>query len=700
MADLAKTHIELNNEIMLRDENGTLQFDKDKEAVRAYFIDHVNNNMKWFHSLEEKIGFLVEFNYYDRALIEQYTLDEVKRVYKYTYSHKFRFPSYMSAKKFYDSYALKTNDKKLFLERYEDRVSIVALYFGNGDVDYALQFADLLINQRFQPATPTFLNVGKARRGEFVSCFLLECGDSLNDINMMNSTARQLSKKGGGISINLSKTRAKGESLMGYENVTSGVVPIMKNLDQSFRHINQAGQRNGSGSVYLNVFHADIYDFLDTKKISADEDVRVKTLNIGVVIPDKFIELAREGKSAYLFYPKNLYDETGKHLDEIDFNTEYDKLVDNPRIRKERFDPRNLLERIAIVQLESGYPYIMFEGNVNKAHALDNLGKVTFSNLCSEILQYSEVSEYADYGEEDKIGLDISCNLGSINIVSVMRDKDIENTVKLAVDALTKVSDDTAITNAPAVRRANREMHSIGLGAMNLHGFLAQNGIPYESELAIEFADVFFSLINYWSLVRSNEIAEDRGQTFYGFEGSRYQTGEYFTEFIERPAEIKSEKIAKLFEGIEVPTSEDWMLMRDRVREYGLYHSYRLAIAPTGSISYVQSSTASVMPIMERIEDRIYGDSKTYYPMPGLSPQTWFLYKEAYDMDMFKVVDLIATIQRHVDQGISFTLFVKDSVTTRELTRIQMYAHYKGIKTLYYVRQKDTGNDECISCTI
>ncbi|MBU5266263.1 hypothetical protein KQI21_05315 [Virgibacillus proomii] len=126
----------------------------------------------------------------------------------------------------------------------------------------------------------------------------------------------------------------------------------------------------------------------------------------------------------------------------------------------------------------------------------------------------------------------------------------------------------------------------------------------------------------------------------------------------------------------------------------------RQAIAPTGSISYVQSATASVMPIMERIEDRLYGDSKTYYPMPGLSPQTWFLYKEAYDMSMYKVIDLIATIQRHIDQGISFTLFIKDSTTTRELTRIQMYAHHKGIKTLYYVRQKDQGNEECVSCQI
>lgn len=577
MTDLSKTHIELNNEIMLRDDNGVLQFDKDKEAVRAYFIDHVNNRMKWFHSLEEKIRFLVDFNYYDKELIGKYTTDEVKRVFKYAYSFKFRFPSYMSAKKFYDNYALKTNDKQLYLERYEDRVSIVALYFGDGDVNKALDFAHILITQQYQPATPTFLNVGKARRGEFVSCFLLECGDSLNDINMMNSTARQLSKKGGGISINLSKTRAKGESLMGYENVTSGVVPIMKNLDQSFRHINQAGQRNGSGSVYLNVFHADIYDFLDTKKISADEDVRVKTLSIGVVIPDKFIELARKNKPAYLFYPHNLYEVTGKYLDLIDFEEEYEGLINNPQIRKQRIDPRNLLERIAITQLESGYPYIMFEGNVNREHALNNLGKVTFSNLCSEILQYSEVSEYTDYGEEDILGQDISCNLGSLNITNVMKHKNIEGAVKHAIDALTRISDETDIKNAPAVNKANVEMSSVGLGAMNLHGYLAQQGIPYESDLAIEFADVFFSIVNYWTLVRSMEIAKERREVFKGFIGSKYDTGEYFDEFIQRPAEIKSERIAKLFDGIFVPKSEDWRKLKADVKENGLYHSLNLS---------------------------------------------------------------------------------------------------------------------------
>ena len=346
-----------------------------------------------------------------------------------------------------------------------------------------------MIRQEYQPATPTFLNAGRKRRGEMVSCFLLEVGDSLNDINMMNSTVRQLSKIGGGISVNLSKTRAKGESLMDYEGVTSGVVPIMRNLDQSLRHINQAGQRSGA-AAYLNVFHADINDFLDTKKISADEDVRVKTLSIGVVVPDKFIELAREDRPAYVFYPHTVYKAYGTHLDEMDIGAMYDELVNNPAVRKEQIDPRQLLEKMAVLRSESGYPYLMFQDNVNREHALNHISRVKFSNLCSEVLQCSKVSQYTDYGEPDVIGLDISCNLGSLNIANVMAGGSIENAVKLAVDALTVVSV-YEHQNAPAVAKANREMRSIGLGAMNLHGYLAQNGIAYESEEARDFANVF-----------------------------------------------------------------------------------------------------------------------------------------------------------------------------------------------------------------
>ena len=572
-----KTHIELNNEVLSPE--GQLHIEKDKQAVKKYFIDYINMNMVWFHDLEEKINYLLDNDYYSYELFSKYDIKNIKKVFKQAYSYKFRFPSYMSAKKFYDTYALKTHDGSKFLERYEDRMSVVSLFFGDGDTEEAIKYVDLLMTQQYVPATPTMLNAGLFKAGEMVSCFLLETGDSLNDINMMNSTARQLSKLGGGISINLSKTRAANEDLMGNDNKTLGVVPIMKNLDQSSRHINQGGKRNGSFATYLHVFHADIFDFLDTKKISADEDVRVKTLSIGVVIPDKFFELAKNNEPMYLFYPKNLWDTHGVYIDEIDMDEWYDKLINDPEVRKTKIDPRSLLERISITQIESGYPYIMFEDNVNNDHALNNLGKVKFSNLCSEILQYSEVSEYTDYDEKDNLGQDISCNLGSLNIVNVMKQKNMEDTVRYSIKALTKVADKTDIKNAPAIRKANNEMHSVGLGAMNLHGFLAQNGIAYESKDAIEFVDAFFRTVNYWTIMESTDIAKERNQTFKGFVGSDYQTGKYFERYDE-DFEIKSDKVKALFEGIHIPNKEDWVKLSEKVKQDGMYHSYLSAIAP------------------------------------------------------------------------------------------------------------------------
>ncbi|KUF25513.1 class 1b ribonucleoside-diphosphate reductase subunit alpha [Bacillus safensis] len=691
--------IQLNNEIMIQKE-GKFQFDKDKEAVHSYFVDYINQNTVFFHNLEEKIDYLIENDYYEEEFLRQYSMADIKEVFEAAYAKKFRFPSFMSAFKFYNDYALKTNDKKKILERYEDRISVVALFFAGGDKEKALEFVELMINQEYQPSTPTFLNAGRKRRGELVSCFLLEVNDSLNDISRAIDISMQLSKLGGGVSLNLSKLRAKGEAIKDVENATKGVVGVMKLLDNAFRYADQMGQRQGSGSAYLNIFHRDINDFLDTKKISADEDVRVKTLSIGVVIPDKFIELAREDKTAYTFYPHTVYKEYGQHLDEMDMEEMYDELVENPKVKKEKVNPRKLLEKLAVLRSESGYPYIMFQDNVNREHALNHISRVKFSNLCSEVLQASEVSSYTDYDQEDEIGLDISCNLGSLNIMNVMKNKSIEKTVKLATDSLTLVSETTDIRNAPAVRKANKAMKSIGLGAMNLHGYLAQNQIAYESEEARDFANTFFMMVNYYSIKRSSELAKEKGETFHRYEGSGYATGEYFNKYVETDFTPKTEKAAALFEGMHIPTKEDWAALKEFVAENGMYHSYRLCIAPTGSISYVQSATASVMPIMERIEERTYGNSKTYYPMPGLSAQNWFFYKEAYDMDMFKVVDMIATIQQHVDQGISFTLFLKDTMTTRDLNRIDLYAHHKGIKTLYYARTKDTGQEGCLSCVV
>lgn len=699
MSEKVPNWIKLNNEIMIQ-KDGQYQFKKDKEAVNSYFIDYVNQNTVFFHNLKEKLDYLVENDYYEDEFLSKYTYEQIKEIYNIAYDKKFRFPSYMSAFKFYNDYALKTNDKKKILERYEDRISVVALFLADGNFEKAKKLVKALINQELQPSTPSFLNAGRKRGGEMVSCFLMEVGDSLNDISKALDMSMQLSKVGGGVSLNLSKIRAKGEAIKDIENATKGVVGVMKLFDHAFRYADQQGQRQGSGAAYLNIFHADINDFLDTKKISADEDVRVKTLSIGVVIPDKFIELARKDTDAYVFYPHTVFKAYGKYLDDMNIDEMYEELVENPSVRKDKVNPRKLLEKIAALRFESGYPYIMFEGNVNKVHALNNLGKVKFSNLCSEILEFTEVSDYTDYDQVDNLGFDISCNLSSMNIANVMDNKTIKETTKIAIDALTTVVEKTNIVNAPAVKKANDLMASVGLGAMNLHGYLVKNKISYESEQARDFANTYFMMVNYYSIERSMEIAKETSKKFYGFEGSDYANGKYFEKYVTNDYSPKFEKIKLLFDGMHIPSKDDWAKLKEDVAKHGLRHSYRLAIAPTGSISYVQSATASVMPIMERIEERTYGNSKTYYPMPYLSPETWFFYKESYDMDMFRVVDMISTIQEHVDQGISFTLFMKDTHTTRDLNRIDLYAHHKNIKTLYYARTKDTSRDECLSCSV
>jgi ribonucleoside-diphosphate reductase alpha chain len=221
--------------------DGQFQFEKDKEAVKSYFVDFINQNTVFFHDLKEKLDYLIENDYYEKEFLDKYSFKQIKEIFKIAYAKKFRFPSFMSAFKFYNDYALKTNDKTKILERYEDRMSIVALYLSDGDFEKAKSMVKMLINQEYVPATPTLLNSGRKRRGELVSCFLLEVNDSLNGIAKAVETSMQLSKAGGGVSLNLSKIRAKGESIKEIENATKGVVGVMKLLDNAFRYADQMG---------------------------------------------------------------------------------------------------------------------------------------------------------------------------------------------------------------------------------------------------------------------------------------------------------------------------------------------------------------------------------------------------------------------------------------------------------------------------
>lgn len=696
--EIAKNWILLNNEIMIKHDD-EFSLHKDKEAVRSYFLEYVNKNTVFFYTLKEKVDYLIENSYYIN-FYEWYTFEEMEKVYNHVFAKKFRFTSFMAAFKFFQSYALRDDSGEKFLERYEDRIVAVALFLArNEGVESALRYAEIMINQEYQPATPTFLNAGKKRSGELVSCFLDEIGDNLNGIGYAVDSAMKLSSIGGGVSFNISKIRARGEAIKGVDGRAGGVLPIMKILEDTFSYANQLGQRPGAGAVYLNIFHTDIEEFLDCKKINVDEKVRIKSLSIGIIIPDKFMELAEKDEPAYLFHPHSVMTEYGEYLDEMDMDAMYDTLVSNPKVKKKKINARHMLVKIAQTQKESGYPYIFFKENANKEHALNNIGKIKFSNLCTEIMQVSQVSDINIYGQQDEIRYGISCNLGSLNIATVMENKRIKEAVKTAMRSLTVVSDSSDIAMVPSIQKANRELHSVGLGAMNLHGFLAKNFVMYESEEALDFANVFFMMMNYYSLVESMEIAKERGETFKGFEKSSYADGSYFDKYTSKDHYPTTIKGVELFDGIEIPTKEDWQKLKEDVQKHGIYHAYRLAIAPNQSTAYIMNSTPSVMPIVDVIEVREYGDSTTFYPMPYLTNDNYFYFKSAYDMDQFKVLKMVSVIQRHIDQGVSTILHTNSKDSTRDLARYYIYAHKLGLKSLYYTRTRKSTIEECISCS-
>ncbi len=692
--------IELNNEVKIQDENGQYQYSKDREAVYSYFVDHVNKKMQYFHDFDEKLKYLLKHDYWDSSVIKKYKDSEIKELHKIVYGHKFRFKSFMSAFKFYNNYALKTNDGANYLERYEDRVMANALFLGDGDFELAKAIAKQLIKQNYQPATPTFLNAMRSRAGRLVSCFLLQMPDSTEGIFYINEAVAQLSRFGGGVAVNLSVLRGADEPIKGMEGASTSVVGIAKILEDIARKFNQLGQREGAVAVYINAFHSDSKAMLSTKKINADENERLKTLSLGLIIPSKLYELAEKDEQWFSFYPNSVFKAYGVHLDDMHMDEMYDELLNNPAVRKKPMgSARAFFEEIGKTQLESGYPYILNRDVANKVHMLKDIGDIKMSNLCVEILQLQTHSHVESHKGTDEFGYDISCNLGSLNIANVMENKEVKDAVKIAIDALTTVTRKTSIDEVPSVKKANDSFRSVGLGVMNLHGYLAKNFISYESREAKDFANVFFAMMRFYALERSMELAKEYSP-FDHFEKSEYAKGTALTRYIEKSHAPKTEKVAKLFEGIYIPTQEDWERLNEQIMEHGIYSAYLLAIAPTGSISYVQNATPSVMPITEKIETRKYGDSTTHYPMPFLNARTWWFYKEAYQMDMMKLIDLMAVIQLHVDQSISTTLFVDDETTDGQLARHYIYAHKKGLKTLYYTRTKVSSQEDCLSCTV
>ncbi|EKM0372219.1 class 1b ribonucleoside-diphosphate reductase subunit alpha [Cronobacter turicensis] len=696
----------LNAMLNLYDADGRIQFEKDREAVEAFMAAHVQPRSVTFPDTHARLAYLVSEGYYDENVLKRYDPDFAAGLFDEARRDGFTFKTFLGAWKFYTSYTLKTFDGKRYLEHFPDRACMVALTLACGDETLARQILKEILSGRFQPATPTFLNGGKQQRGELVSCFLLRIEDNMESIGRAVNAALQLSKRGGGVAFSLSNLREAGAPVKRIENQSSGVIPVMKMLEDAFSYANQLGARQGAGAVYLNTHHPDILRFLDTKRENADEKIRIKTLSLGVVIPDITFELAKANAQMALFSPYDVERIYGKPFGDISISEMYTQLVEDERIRKRYISARELFQRLAEIQFESGYPYIMFEDTVNRANPI--AGRINMSNLCSEILQVNSASTFDENLNYATTGHDISCNLGSLNIAHTMDSPDFGRTVEVAVRALTAVSDMSHIRSVPSIEAGNAASHAIGLGQMNLHGYLAREGIAYGSPEGLDFTNLYFYTVTWHALNTSMMLARERGERFEGFEASRYASGEYFDKYLTQTWTPRTARVAELFAraGITLPTPEMWRQLRDDVMRHGLYNRNLQAVPPTGSISYINHATSSIHPIVSKIEIRKEGKiGRVYYPAPFMTNENLTLYQDAYEIGPEKIIDTYAEATRHVDQGLSLTLFFPDTATTRDINKAQIYAWKKGIKTLYYIRLRQlalegTEIEGCVSCAL
>ena len=427
----------------------------------------------------------------------------------------------------------------------------------------------------------------------------------------------------------------------------------------------------------------------------------------GVVIPDITFELARKNEDMYLFSP---YDGGARVRRALlrDFGDGEVPRDGGRRSHPQRkINARRFFQTIAEIQFESGYPYIVFEDTVNKANPIK--GRITMSNLCSEILQVSEASTYNDDLSYSHVGKDISCNLGSLNIAKTMDSPNFSKTIEMAIRGLTAVSDLSDIGSVPSIARGNAMSHAIGLGQMNLHGYLAREHVHYGSEEALDFTNMYFMTVLFEAIKASCTIARESRGAFRGLRGLDLRVGRVLPQVHRRGVAPTSGQVPRELlaaSSIKVPTQADWEALAADVATYGMYNQNLQAVPPTGSISYINNSTSSIHPIVSRVEIRKEGKiGRVYYPAPYMTNENLQYYQDAYEIGPEKIIDTYAVATQHVDQGLSLTLFFRDTATTRDINRAQIYAWRKGIKTIYYIRLRQmalegTEVEGCVSCML
>lgn len=666
-----------------------------KSIYRISALIRGNDEKRGYGSLWNLMAKLTEMGIYSPHLMESYSKEEIDCLEKMIDPEKDFLFTYIGLVTLSDRYLAKSYSGEYF-ELPQERFMVIAMsLMANEPKDKRLHLVEeaywALSNLYMTVATPTLANAGKSY-GQLSSCFIDTIEDDLRSIYDSNTDISTLSKNGGGIGIYLGKIRSRGSDIKGFKGVSSGVIPWMKQLNNTAVSVDQLGQRQGAIAVYLDVWHKDIFSFLDTRLNNGDERQRTHDLFTGVCLPDLFMELVEARGDWHLFDPHEIRRVMGYSLEDYfdeqagcgSFRNKYWECVNAPELTRETIPAIEVFKRIMKSQLETGTPYMFYRDTVNRLNANSHRGMIYCSNLCTEITQNmsptvlsEEVLRDGEIFIRKTPGDFVVCNLSSISLAKCIGDGVLEKLISIQVRMLDNVID---INNIPVLQAqlTNERYRGIGLGTFGWQHLLALKGIKWESEEAVEYCDSLYEEIAYCTVKASAELAKVKGAYPY-FEGSDWDTGVYFQK--------------------RNYTSSRWKELGQSIKENGIRNGYLMAVAPNSSTSIIAGSTASIDPIF-RIE---YSEEKKDYKIPVTAPDleagTLWYYKTAYKVDQHWSIRQNARRQHHIDQSISFNFYVRNDIKAKALLDLHLDAWKSGLKTTYYVRSTSgLGLEECESC--
>ncbi|MCG7334949.1 ribonucleoside-diphosphate reductase subunit alpha [Sporosarcina sp. ACRSM] len=668
-------------------------------AARIHLRDVYNRQeqlrgAKVYTDFADNVARLVEQGLYTPVLTEKYSRTDLEALGNLLDPERDKLFTYIGLKTLMDRYVA-INFTKQSVELPQERWLIIAMTLMQDETENRLEKVAesywAMSNLYMTVATPTLANAGKPH-GQLSSCFIDTVDDSLQGIYDSNTDVANLSKYGGGIGVYMGKVRSRGSSIRGFKGASSGVLPWIKQLNNTAVSVDQLGQRQGAIAVYLDVWHKDIFTFLDLKLNNGDERLRAHDIFTGVCLPDIYMEQVEARGEWHLFDPHEVRTVMGYSLEDFydetkgkgSFREKYEECVNNPELSRETVPAIDIMKRIMRSQLETGVPFMFYRDEVNRANANKHEGMIYSSNLCSEIMQNMSATQFESVTLEDDIvvsrskpGDFVVCNLSSINLGRAVPEDALERLISIQVRMLDNVID---LNKIPVVQaqRTNSRYRGIGLGTFGWHHLLALKNIQWESDEAVDYADKLYEKIAYLTIKASAELAKEKG-AYPLFEGSEWQSGAYFEH-----------------KGYE---SEEWLALRAEVAENGMRNGYLMAVAPNSSTSVIAGSTASIDPIFKPFYHEEKKDYKLPVVAPDLNHRTYDVYRRsAYIVDQRWSVKQNAARQRHIDQSISFNLYVPNNIRASVLLNLHIQAWKSGMKTTYYTRSTAADIEECEWC--